>query len=77
LTIFKPPAYIYKLTKNQSKNNKKLAYDIYYNKENSLRKYTQTINLANQAELMLYEWRKHSTSAIVKVMYVELIQKSP
>lgn len=31
LTIFKPPQYIYKLSKVQLKNNQKPEFEIYYN----------------------------------------------
>lgn len=70
LTIFKPPQFIYKLCRAQSKNNKKQEFEIYYNSEYSLRKYSHKISMNNKSELYLYEWRKQSTCPIINVAYL-------
>lgn len=54
LTIFKPPQYIYQLCKGQCKNNKKQEFEIYYNNEYSLRKYSYKLDISNKSELYLY-----------------------
>lgn len=54
LTIFKPPQYIYKLCRAQSKNNRKQEFEIFYNNEYSLRKYSHKFDIRNKSELYLY-----------------------
>lgn len=76
LTIFKPPGYIYKLSRGQAKNAQKQQYEIYFNNEYSLRKYSCTLSISNQSEFQLYEWRKQSSCPIVKVAYLELVKRT-
>ncbi len=54
LTIFKPPRYIYKLSKGQKKNILSAEYETYFNDEYSLRKYHRMISIYQQSELALY-----------------------